>query len=440
MFISLCLGCRRFLSSRTIENELCILAKNPLSSLKLSGGRLVKKNFFDYVGSGFTGKSKNEVSNRILDIIEDLKTECIAGKIDNNSVCIEGCKLDKIKTQNLLFHKFSQSSNSSLKRIVQIFDKEFQNHLSPSLASLRKEKILNVSLKNDPEHKLRRLEVKSDLILQLGLGINENAGTTGTKVIHFFSKDRLKPIAIFKCSSKHVGWLTALFNVFKKTFWGQLSYLKDHPMALPHAEAAAYCFDSFFRFKLTPPTKCCKVGDVEGALQAYVKNAQEFKAVYKTFNSKKVYSQSEIEVFQMMALFDYAIGNPDRHWGNLLVDKYKMHTIDNASGFAERSPGRWGLLFLRNQYKWRHLEIAKTMFLPKTVEFVKNELTNEKVDACIRYIQQKVPGFINEKIIAQLKLRLEVIRSKANVNASPKELGAIRTGSAMELSSNSKQS
>lgn len=94
-------------------------------------------------------------------------------------------------------------------------------------------------------------------------------------------------------------------------------------------ERAAYIADRFLNLDLVPPTVIRDIGGKTGSLQQFISNAQTgFEAVAK---ETKI-PEKELRI---LAIFDFLIGNTDRHYGNFLIKGAKIFAIDHHLSFAE---------------------------------------------------------------------------------------------------------
>ncbi len=158
------------------------------------------------------------------------------------------------------------------------------------------------------------------------------------------------------------------------------------------------------------------------------------------------YTEAEKTLFQKFALFDYLIGNLDRHEENWFVifsapDAHGKRTlqhikaIDNANAFPKKHPKPFmkkdpnvlDSLFSpgRNQYKWKNLGLAEAKFTDETKEFIKRELSKERIEEVIKNIVGKgkeMPDFFDANMLRLLYLRADNLREKVLTDQTPAEL------------------
>ncbi len=438
------------------------------------------------IGSTDTDKKTAAVIKKLVDSIDGHITIAVMG---NQSSTLSHIKLDgyydngndvylshnQIKS---FFNHIAQSKtvnpflqNKNLLRV------ETQNFLDPKLAELRLEKAQGKKV--DPDHKLHRRIQKARLAAEL-LGIVPEAneeGATGTLIVKglYNNKLRAKPLSeeqirsgkslgVFKRADSNVPLLVKIKNFFKRQSpTAQNYYLPKGDLAKPKATVAAYILDKHLGFNITPPSEMIRFMGEDGAFELFLGGRVEAKKVFRLgFNNKEAYELNEKILFQFMALHNYLTGDLDRHRKNWFLtpndytlEKVKEHNaakkeykktgnmfcpavdidrlgftgldgIDNANSFPVCHPEYTFLL--KNQYQWRHLEIAKYAFTPEVVEFV-NNISIEKFTLCVNEIQKNIPDFFEKDMGTALYQRFAVLKSVVSAEKStPAELGEIRTG------------
>lgn len=336
--------------------------------------------------------------------------------------------------------------------------KEVQHYLKPELKALREQKAQGGV--RDPEAQVSLNITKGQLAVELGHGTKPNKGATGTLIITDVNG---VSVGVHKVSEEHVPKITRMKNIFKAIFGGQLSYLSQKRLAQPLSERASFLLSSALGFDVAPASKEATIGKRHGVFQIYlsrekgqgplddVKQAQvaiqnhktkqskmvdsnqyeEAKGVIDQIDGKKEFSETEQTIFQKFALFDYLIGNLDRHEENWFVtmkqneqgepEITRIKAIDNANAFPKKVP-RKNSRGSRNQYKWKIFNIAKKPFTQETLDFVKNNLESEKIDAFIRELHKDMKGFLDKDMEALLRQRANMIIDLVKEGKTPAEL------------------
>lgn len=141
------------------------------------------------------------------------------------------------------------------------------------------------------------------------------------------------------------------------------------------------------------------------------------------------------ELFDMLAIIDYTIGNGDRHGYNwfVTVDQTKAATgiklIDGGQAMAPEHPGFFSFLELHKRYLWRNLNLSKEKFtdLGKFV-IAKLEQSQKELSTEIEALYTKH----QPRDGATTQNRLEKMRDRINVmhryqDRTKNELAAVRT-------------
>ena len=116
-------------------------------------------------------------------------------------------------------------------------------------------------------------------------------------------------------------------GVFKPV-QGEISHFNFGVIAgsLYKRERAAYLVNRFLNFDLVPPTVIREIDGVLGSLQQFINDAEPG---YEIDDSKHQL------LYWKMQIFDYLIGNADRHFGNFLVKSDRLYAIDHGYSFVE---------------------------------------------------------------------------------------------------------
>ena len=277
------------------------------------------------------------------------------------------------------------------------------------------------------EKRTQRKILKGQFAVSLGQGIKANKGATGTLIIKDING---KPVGVHKVSEKDVPILTRIKNLLKSIFGGQLSFLSKAHLAQPRSERAAYLVSRELGFDLAPPSAEATIQGKVGVFQVFIskekkgsgvisevkESLKEIKAHLEENNrliqneengmdypkgkgpdyyieaadigknekasgsnkirvidqidsKKKGFTEAETTKFQKFTIFDYLIGNLDRHEQNWFVtvspDKEitNIRAIDNANAFPKKQPGM-GSLAARNRKNsiWQKKNLLKVQF------------------------------------------------------------------------------
>lgn len=324
--------------------------------------------------------------------------------------------------------------------------KGVEGYLSPELKRLRAEKDANINAeKTDEMHKTSRKIAKGELAIKLGRGIKKNKGASGTVIIKDINQ---KSVGVFKVSKDHLSIYDRIVN-FCRSFWGQLSCLSNQALAQPLSEYAAYLISKKLGFNLAPPSAQARINEMEGVFQVFVKHEkvgdlrikyQEVMEVIEKIKSKTIFTLEELTLFQKFAIFDYLIGNLDRHeenWFVTLEDDKITHikAIDNANSLPKKQPEK-GTRAATNQYAWKELPIAKVAFTEDTVKFVKDNLKPQQIENLIVELIQELDGFLDLDMQALLRLRADVIYNLVQTDRTPDNLAFQSTKEEMEIALN----
>ncbi|MBS0637594.1 MAG: hypothetical protein JSS12_08785, partial [Verrucomicrobia bacterium] len=158
-----------------------------------------------------------------------------------------------------------------------------------------------------------------------------------------------------------------------------------------------------------------------GAFQLFIKSRdetpfKEAKELVGNLEQKNEYSLQELELFQKMAVFDFLIGNLDRHEENWFVKEIggnisELKTIDNANSFLRKNPSSGDKI--GNQYKWRKLKIADSPLTEQMKQFIREKLTSRNIQAFVQKLQQDLPEFLDDEMKHNLYVRVAVLLKAA---------------------------
>ena len=257
---------------------------------------------------------------------------------------------------SLLFEKIIPNLEKSPFSKESKMPKEVQDFLSKDVRELREEK---KAAGADPEHRAKRKFAKGKLAAELGHSEQAAKGQTGTMIIKDING---KNVAIHKVDIRDTSFYTRFKSLLKMHLGGQSSYLSTRRLAQPMSEVASYIICKTLGLDLVSVSKPEEFKTKKGVMQVFitrkkgqgvvqdvkvtqqkiaVQKAQakpfelvdpdrdetaymEFNTVKEAWNSKESFTEAEIALFQQFALFDYLIGNLDRHEENWFVTMNKM--------------------------------------------------------------------------------------------------------------------
>jgi hypothetical protein len=321
---------------------------------------------------------------------------------------------------HLLFGRVYPRLKESPFSLERKMPKIVQDFLSPEMRRLRMEKQQDPTKTFDHEHCIQRKIAKGKLAITLGYGFTKNKGTTGTWIV----KDiNTKPVGVYKVCWKDVSWFLWIKKLFQSIGGGQLHYLSKKVSAQPQTERAAFILSRRLGFHIVPPCSLVTLKRLKGAFQVFIRKEKQHEPEYEYAEAQKVmekmdsklnFSEAENTTFQKFAIFDYLIGNLDRHdenWFITLSEENEIQTIkaiDNANSFPRKHPSKdaWGA---RNQYKWKETRLAQQTFTPQLIEFVQENLSIEKIKECLKSIKIDLPYFLDADMEALLMQRAAII-------------------------------
>ena len=431
---------------QTLDKQIDLLFTHGLNAYKCDGRQLeptlVKRTLGDDI-TNFFHKNIFIDNNTFLTLLAKIKKQAIESEDPTHPI---HQKIRTIFTQKLAELNSQTLINSMVRR--NIFDKAFENYLSSDLRTARQNQeagpVEGGPTADDLDLEVRIQEVS--LAIMLGVGMEKNKGTTGSLIVCDLKG---KPRGVYKLNSNHHTWLMRFIRFFKKTFWGQLKYLSNqNPNAQSKAEVAAYKASVHFNFNLTPASKMTTINGQQGAFMGFIEGYEEAskgskgkKSCIQSLEgkaSKGSLEPEEIDAFQKMAVFDYLIGNLDRHEENWFVKTEDgrlsdIKAIDNANSFLKINPG--STTTVGNQYKWKNLPIAEQQLTETTKAFIRRELTVDKIRNFVASIDLTSElAFLDQDMNHLLIKRLSVLITSAKMEKTPttRDLGMLITDQAID--------
>ena len=387
----------------SVNNNICenntaaLFSVNDVLSLTVNDkGELVRRTFLQRVKFLFVRDDK------LRDVISNT-VKSLCNKRDN-----------KPRISNIFFNKLSRLDNYYFNR--REVNKNLQNFLSDSLKNSRDRKAAGEG------NKLKRKVEKARLALRLGVKPKKNKGANGSVILKDLNG---KNIGIFKPNQKNIGLIRRIKRIF-----GQTKFLSSHKNADNIGEVAAFEMDQEFGFGLTPATDIATIESNKGSFQLFVSGYKEAKNKPRLSDKTAEYTERELDIFQRMTIFDYLLGNLDRHSENWFVrtDENgkidKIVTIDNGNSFPYMLPGRFSLS-KTYQYDWKKFHISQERLTEESKRFIREELTEARLDNFINKLKEdaKYGTFLDKNIEINLRSRFSLLKELNFI--SPHDLGNI---------------
>ena len=302
-----------------------------------------------------------------------------------------------------------------------------QKLLSPDLAQLWDLQDKNPGLKEDTRHQLNISIAKAKLSAQLGYGIKAAGnGVNGAQLIKDLEGNY---VGVFK-PKPDLQWYQIGESL--KRYFGQARLLnqKDE-MGQQFAEVAAYQFDEIMGFKLAPAATMAEMTGNEGAFLAFLKGYKPLKECEGKLEQRHHYDHEEKRKWQMMCIYNFLVGNLDPHNENVFMKMDEkghigeIRMIDHGNCFIEQNPGEGAPV--GNQGHWGTYKISGDAFTSEVREFIRDNLTEDKLDEFVQSMQRDPFWTLNMDQLQ--RQRLSVLRNGV-VNgeiSSPRELAKLHT-------------
>lgn len=250
--------------------------------------------------------------------------------------------------------------------------------------------VLEVKQKDPASRLERRVEKALEACSKLGQNCMESTGK-GCHGSQFIKSLKGKRVGVFKAIPEKSGY----YNPFS-----QKAYLHQEPIAEAAAERASYLLANELKnpYLTVPPVKIMELNGKKGSFAVYEKGTPADSIIHEV-DKKPYYSENELNIFQIFALFDKLLGNLDRKLENWLIDWHKqikvIYPIDNSNAFPTQIPSRWrNPNAAKNVYKWKDLRIASIPFTQAMKNFIEETITEDNLKAII----QKING--DEQILS----------------------------------------
>ncbi len=280
-----------------------------------------------------------------------------------------------------------------------------------------------------PKKKMEWAKLQIELALKLGVRPIKNKKGVSSSIIYYDIHH--KPIGIFKKEQpiKSAYTLKGIASTLFR-FRNQSDICK---LDQAQAEVAASLADQFFSVRLVPFTRRIYLEGNYGSFMLWAPNMKEAL----NFDSNHVPTTHELYLFQLMVIYDFLLGNLDRHLENWLVSSDPMNLlkniamIDNGNAFPEEHPSESPKdYFARNKmYKWKSHPWAKYRLQEKIIDRLE-ELTPSKIEEFIELLRDKLPKKAKDffsplrlsNLFSRAALLYEIGRLK-KTDFTPSELG-----------------
>lgn len=336
------------------------------------------------------------------------------------------------------FDKFSGLSKDLFDRTWLGGHVALQRILSPELDELLTEQEKNPPLATATQHQLKVAMAKAHLSIKLGHGMSSAGnGVNGAQIIKDLENN---PVGVFK-PVPEVKWYQV--TEMMKRYFGQARLLNQQDvLGQQFAEVAAHQFDKIMGFKLAPAATMAKIQGKEGAFLAFLQGYQELKACEEKLEARTSYEKDEKKKWQMMCLYNFLAGNMDPHNQNIFMRLNKnnhieeVRMIDHGNCFIEYNPGAWSSK--GNQGQWGTYKISKEAFEPEVIEFIRDNLTEDKLDQFVKQIGKERENFWTIRMDQLQRERLQLIRKQILEGeiSTPEQLSQIHTSTDFETKLN----
>lgn len=361
----------------------------------------------------------------------------------------------------------------SLIKMIESYDDKFEKALSAttsnSLKSMLTKHFIQIRADVDnlgsPSQQVAVRIAEARLVSALGNGAQKApGGATGSITYQGFDGKR---ILLFKPKLENVTTKRKIEHAAKGFFNinRQVAYCRDQgKIPAMYSEISASVADNYFGTNLVPATRFAKIDGQQGSVMVWSDNHREAAdhviSMKKTVKTEEITDEertTELVKFQKMVLFDYLIGNLDRHDKNWLVQQDKkglitsVKAIDNANAFLTSNPteGRKDFVVRQKQYAWKSFPLAMQGFKmddpeiqkffiklnqPNCVGDLVSELRNELLK---NNSPDEVDQFLTHDMLLRLQERVEVLKklqkcSNLDYPVAPHFLATLSTQNAID--------
>ncbi len=301
-------------------------------------------------------------------------------------------------------------------------EEKLQRILSPRLDDL-------LTIKEPNADQLLEINLaKAELATSFGYGIvPTDAGANGAVFIKTLEN---VPVGVFK-APQELSWLD--FVEIAKLYVGQARLLNSEKGAQEYAEVVASDLCKEFNFNgIAPEAITASFCGKEGSFIAFKGGFQELKDVKDAFNARTDFSEDEINLWQMIVVWNSFIGNLDPHDENIFVVMgigdvlERACMIDHGNAFPVYNPAWLGSK--GNLGAWGRFTISKEPFTDKIKKFILDNLSQEKMEQFFESNKARAAFFkpkMRDLQIKRIRILRECVESGQIIN--PEKLAEIKT-------------
>lgn len=294
---------------------------------------------------------------------------------------LKGIELDEGQQEFMRELKKAQSAGLiSFMRIREFMENPKILHYYEQVKKLKKEKEEDPTLKKAPEHILARKSAKAKLAF--AVGVEPKSPDEGAHLTYFLRSLTGKKVGVFKQATYKDQGIKTLFRwaggqigigqslVLNRGKYAEIatekaSYLIKEKLGLHDFEMAPVRITSFNDFSGNKTDK--------GAFLVFCKDVKLARDVL-TDIEKDTFSKEEKIKFQSAVLYDFLLGNLDRHTENWMVgvteegEISRILFIDNANVLPKEEPSILNLNAVKSRFIWKKLKIAGFPIEPEVRE------------------------------------------------------------------------
>ncbi|NGX39751.1 MAG: hypothetical protein KR126chlam1_01084 [Chlamydiae bacterium] len=294
------------------------------------------------------------------------------------------------------------------------------------------------------EEKMELALMRTSLALRLGITPKTNGGGMTGSVKYFDNKGEV--IGLFKQANVKPRAIKGIKKLLRTLLFPRQTQLyfpirdqRQEAISQANAEIATSIGDRFLGIGLTPVTRAVQIGDMIGSFQLW-RNHHVVDA--EDFTWSDTPTPDELSKFQRMVIFDYLMGNLDRHSRNWLVYSKDNATledivlVDNANAYPSDHPGEKikDLLIRRKMFAWKNHPWASKPFTRESLALIEKIHKGNTLDNTIAVINAFIhlngigaPLFLDAKKVDLMRSRAQVLRRVEEGGLTPSTLGLLQT-------------